>query len=311
VAQKWVRCLVSARKTIAVLDQHPPWRERSDPLALPVAAPLHDHRSGFTALPGEFTVVVSALSDDSAALAERLGRYLPTDHEPISLDIEDGLKGRAARQALQHQRAERRRRDAQERALAERGWGVSLGSVDLADAALAEVRQRIVVIDSASQVFAGTLQSAIDPHGRLSRSQAEAVLRAAAAEDVFSGVYGGWQGVIDERGRGLSGGQRQRVVLARALGLDPDILVLVEPTSAVDAHTEAVIAERLVAYRRGRTTIATTVSPLMLHHADRVAYLDGDRVTAYGTHAELLRGHAGYRSVVARGLDQEAGGTDD
>ena len=62
---------------------------------------------------------------------------------------------------------------------------------------------------------------------------------------------GGWQGVIDERGRGLSGGQRQRLVLARALAADPEILVLVEPTSAVDAHTEAMIAARLAEHRRG------------------------------------------------------------
>ena len=105
--------------------------------------------------------------------------------------------------------------------------------------------------------------------------------------------HGGWQGRIDERGRGLSGGQRQRVVLARALGLDPQILILVDPTSAVDAHTEALIAERLVAHRRGKTTIVTTVSPLLLHHADRVAFLFDKRITAYGTHEELLQTQPG------------------
>ena len=122
---------------------------------------------------------------------------------------------------------------------------------------------------------------------------------------MYDALPGGWQGVIDERGRGLSGGQRQRVVLARALGMDAPVLVLVEPTSAVDAHTEARIAERLTTVRSGRTTVVCTVSPLWLHHADRVVMLSGGRVVAEGRHEDLLSGDPGYRAVVARGLDEE------
>src|SRR5215212_5108945 len=304
LAQKWIRSVVSARKTVAVLDHQPPWRTPEPPLTLPDQEILHDQESGFVARPGEFTIIVSAVPDDSAALADRLGRYLPSDHEPVSLDVADGLKGRAARRAWKQQRAEHARQVQRDRQLAGQKWGVSLGSVDLADVPIDQVRERIVVSDTASQVFAGTLQSAIDPHGRLSLSDAETALRVAAAEDVFTGLQGGWQGRIDERGRGLSGGQRQRVVLARSLGLDPQILILVDPTSAVDAHTEALIAERLVAHRRDKTTIVTTASPLLLHHADRVAFLLNKRIAAYGTHEELLQTNPEYRRTVVRALDE-------
>jgi ABC-type multidrug transport system fused ATPase/permease subunit len=306
LAQKWVRSIVSARKTIAVLEHQPPWRTPQPPLTLPENGILHDQESGFVARPGEFTIIVSALPDDSAALADRLGRYLPSDHEPVSLDAADGLKGRAARRARKRQRVEQARLVARDQQLAGQRWGVSLGAVDLADVPIDQVRERIVVSDTSSQVFAGTLQSVIDPHGRLSLEEAETALRVAAAEDVYAGMYGGWQGRIDERGRGLSGGQRQRVVLARVLGLDPQILILAEPTSAVDAHTEAMIAGRLVPHRRGKTTIVTTVSPLWLHHADRVAFLFNKRITAYGTHEELLQTNPDYRRTVARALDEPA-----
>ena len=84
-------------------------------------------------------------------------------------------------------------------------------------------------------------------------------------------------------------------------------MILVEPTSAVDAHTEAMIAERMSEYRRMRTTIITSASPLLLHYADRVALLSGESVVAYGTHEELLQNNAEYRSVVARALDDEVG----
>ena len=128
----------------------------------------------------------------------------------------------------------------------------------------------------------------------------------ADAEDVYDALPGGWQGQLDERGRGLSGGQRQRLVLARALAQDPPVLVLVEPTSAVDAHTEARIAVRVAAHRRGRTTVVTTVSPLWLHHADRVVFLEQGRAVASGRHEELLHGNPAYHRVVVRSMGEDA-----
>ena len=90
-------------------------------------------------------------------------------------------------------------------------------------------------------------------------------------------------------------------MLARALLRDPAVLLLVEPTSAVDAHTEARIAERLVAHRAGRTTVLACASPLLLHHMDRVVLLAGGVVAAEGRHADLLT-RADYRGIVARGM---------
>jgi ABC-type bacteriocin/lantibiotic exporter with double-glycine peptidase domain len=248
-------------------------------------------------------MVVSGVPDEAAALADRLGRYLPEESDPPSLDIDDGVKGRAARRTRERRQRARAELAAKAKELAERSSGVSLGSVDLADAVLAEVRDLILVVDTKSQLFAGTLQEAIDPHGRLSLAEAETALHIAAAEDVFEALPGGWQGVLEERARGLSGGQRQRLVLARALAVDPEILILVEPTSAVDAHTEALIASRLAAHRAGRTTIVISASPLLLHHADEVALLKDGKIVEIGTHQSLLETSSDYRAVVSRTLE--------
>jgi ABC-type bacteriocin/lantibiotic exporter with double-glycine peptidase domain len=302
-AQKLTRALVSARKAIALFEQAPPWREQTSPVPLPADGDLVDEVTGFVAPSGLLTIVVSAVPEGSAELADRLGRYLPADVEPPAEESGRDLKGRAARKARAERAAERARIAAADELLGSREWGVRLGNVDLGAAHLEDVRHRIVVSDTGSQLFAGTLQDAIDPHGQLTRQEAEETIRVANAEDVYDALPGGWQGVLDERGRGLSGGQRQRVVLARVIGTDADILVLVEPTSAVDAHTEARIAERVALHRRGRTTVVTTVSPLWLHHADRVALLEGGRVVAVGGHVELLETNAAYRRVVARAFD--------
>jgi ABC-type multidrug transport system fused ATPase/permease subunit len=108
---------------------------------------------------------------------------------------------------------------------------------------------------------------------------------------------------VEERGRSFSGGQRQRHALTRALLTDAPVLAHIEPTSAVDAHTEARIAERLAVHRRGRTTVVATASPLVLDHADEVVLLVGGRLADHGTHDELSARNPAYRHIVIRGED--------
>ncbi|USQ79449.1 ABC transporter ATP-binding protein/permease [Ornithinimicrobium faecis] len=301
-AQKMTRAVVSARKAIAVLEQRPPWLPPTAPQTLPHDAPITDDASGLVVTPGLLTMVVSGVPDDSAALADRLGRYLPEEQDArIALELPEDLKGRAARRERARRVIARAEQAVRDEERARQAWGVLVGDVDLGAVELPEVRSHILVSDTSPHLFAGTLRSAVDPHGRLSREAAEAALWAASADDVFDAVPGGWAGELDERGRGLSGGQRQRLVLMRALAADPEVLVLVEPTSAVDAHTEARIAARLGRARQGRTTVVMTASPLLLHHADEVVLLQDGQVTARGTHTDLLAEHSAYRSVVVRG----------
>jgi len=128
-----------------------------------------------------------------------------------------------------------------------------------------------------------------------------AALDAASATDIVDGLPEGLDTEIPERGRTLSGGQRQRIVLAAAFLADPDVLILDEPTSAVDSYTEAAIADRMVVLRAGRTTVVVTTSPVMLERADRVVFL-ARKVKAVGLHRDLLHGDPDYRSVVTRGV---------
>jgi ABC-type multidrug transport system fused ATPase/permease subunit len=176
----------------------------------------------------------------------------------------------------------------------------ALGGVPLRSLPLATVRRRILVVDKDPALFSGRLRDEVDPTGGAPDAVLAAALADASADDVLAASPDGLDTVVEERGRSFSGGQRQRIVLARALVADPEVLVLDEPTSAVDAHTEARIAARLRAARAGRTTVVLTSSPLMLGRVDHVVFLVDGRVVAEGTHRDLL-GIPAYRAVVERG----------
>ncbi|MET7911427.1 ABC transporter ATP-binding protein [Streptomyces avermitilis] len=182
------------------------------------------------------------------------------------------------------------------------------GGVRLDAVALGQVRERILVADNEADLFAGPLRDLVagrrGPDGWDEAALARAV-HAAAADDIVLGLPDGLETAVTAQGRTLSGGQRQRVRLARALLADPEVLLAVEPTSALDAHTEATVADRLHTARSGRTTVVTTTSPLVLDRADTVYYLVDGKAAASGSHRELLGGEPGYRALVARDADAE------
>ncbi|MFE3634685.1 ABC transporter transmembrane domain-containing protein [Streptomyces sp. NPDC059168] len=184
------------------------------------------------------------------------------------------------------------------------------GGVRLDAVPLAEVRSRILVADNEADLFAGPLRemvAAAEPAGGAALRRA---VYAAAAGDVVRGLPEGPDSAVAGQGRSLSGGQRQRIRLVRALLADPEVLLAVEPTSALDAHTEATVAERLREAREGRTTVLTSTSPLVLDRADTVLFLVDGKVAASGPHRRLLAEEPGYRALVARDVE-DGGATED
>jgi ABC-type multidrug transport system fused ATPase/permease subunit len=177
---------------------------------------------------------------------------------------------------------------------------VTLSGVPLEKLALATVRERILVADNDARLFSGPLRAELDPRDRGDEEAIRAALVAASAMDVVEALPDGLDTVIAERGREFSGGQQQRLRLARALLADPEVLVLVEPTSAVDAHTEARIARALGAARHDRTTVLCTTSPLLLDRADHVVFVEDGKVVAEGTHRALIGSEPRYTAVVTR-----------
>ncbi|WP_369387721.1 ABC transporter transmembrane domain-containing protein [Streptomyces sp. CG1] len=237
---------------------------------------LYDPGTGLLAPAGRLTAVVCGDPDAAGRLAERLGGHAT-----------------------------------------EQGRSVLLGGVALDELPLDSARTAVLVQDKDPVLLSGTLRELLDVPASGTVPAADA-LAAAQCDDVLDALVQGsldaadpMDARISERGRSLSGGQRQRLALARSLITDPEVLVLDEPTSAVDSHTEARIADGLRRLRSGRTTVVFTSSPLLLDRADQVALVHGGEVVAVGAHRELIDGEPRYRAVVTRETDDELSAADE
>ncbi|MEU9734931.1 ABC transporter ATP-binding protein [Streptomyces sp. NPDC048002] len=261
----------SARRAAGVLALERATDSGGSRAAEPPSGDLYDPATGLLAPAGRFTAVVCGDPDAAGRLAERLGGH-PS----------------------------------------ESGTAVRLGGVPLDELPLDTARTAVLVQDKDPVLLSGTLRElldvprsgAVEPSEALTAAQCEDVLAALAQASLDAPDP--MDALITERGRSLSGGQRQRLALARSLVTDPEVLVLDEPTSAVDSHTEARIAGGLRELRAGRTTVVFTSSPLLLDRADRVVLVHEGEVTAVGVHRELLHKEPLYRAVVTRETDEEA-----
>ncbi|HEY0471960.1 MAG TPA: ABC transporter ATP-binding protein [Kribbella sp.] len=268
-ASAFIFSKVSARRAARVLSLQRTDETKATAAAQVPEGDLLDPVSGLAIAAGSFTAVVCGNPDTGGLLADRLGGHSP-DAEP----------GDAS---------------------------VLLDGVALDDLPLESARTAVLVQDKDPVLLSGTVRELFDVPSSGAVS-VEAALDAAQCEDILDvlrqtlpeGVIDATEAALTERGRSLSGGQRQRVALARSLYVDPAVLVLDEPTSAVDAHTEARIADSLRLLRTGRTTVVFTSSPLMLDRADQVVFVPEGRVEAIGTHHELVHTNRSYRAVVTR-----------
>ena len=270
---------------------------------------LRDGLTGVELRAGELTAFVASDPDVSAALLERFGRT--DDAHAVTLT-----------------------------APATGGHGEA-PVAELAEFPLAQVRENIVLSGALAELFQGNLLSNIqgkwdaNPHERTvleqmqdtgdgsgiahrrydpnpeapAREAVDHVMEVADATDIVA-LGEGYAEHVAEKGRSLSGGQRQRISLARAVLTKAPILLLIEPTSAVDSHTELRIAKALRGERAGHTTGVVTTSPIMLGEADVVVLLGGDgRELARGTHHELLDDPR-YYAIVHRAAGGDAAATE-
>jgi ABC-type multidrug transport system fused ATPase/permease subunit len=274
-ADKFTRGRVAARRVVSLMTIQ---RDESAQAAakrvdnpnldsLPHALALTDTSNGITVPAGTLVAIVCADPSSAGDLASRLAGY------------------------------------------GEQASGVSIHDIAIEEFSLDDLRRTIVLQDKDPVILSGTLSELLAVPGS-DLGFLSAATHAACADDVIESLGGdpndaerGYTAVVPERGRTLSGGQRQRLSLDRSLMSRAPILILDEPTSAVDAHTEARIAAGLREFRTGQTTVVFTTSPLVLDQCDHVLFAPESVVVAQGHHHDLLRTNAQYRAVVIRGDD--------
>ncbi|HUZ40814.1 MAG TPA: ABC transporter ATP-binding protein [Acidimicrobiales bacterium] len=178
--------------------------------------------------------------------------------------------------------------------------GVTINDTSLDLFSVLDTRRNIVVSEIEPRLFSGELRYELVPHGDISDGNIMPALEATSSLDILDALEDGLDTLVEERGRSFSGGQRQRLSLARAILTNAEVLILVEPTSAVDTHTEGRIAQRLREVRGDHTTLVATTSPLLLEKMDVVYVLVDGRAIEHGTHEVLVATSSTYRQIVLR-----------
>jgi len=193
-------------------------------------------------------------------------------------------------------------------ALVPRFYDVEFGRVlvdgaDVRDVTLTSLRHEIGVIPQDPFLFSTTVRENI-AFGRpkMTDAEVERVARLAQAHEFVERLPQGYETVIGERGITLSGGQRQRIAIARALAVDPRILILDDATASVDATTEAQIRAGLREVMSGRTTLIVAHRLSTIALADEIVVLDSGRIAARGPHEELVVSSPVYREIYEHGL---------
>jgi len=180
---------------------------------------------------------------------------------------------------------------------------VEVGGVDATRVPVGDLRRTVVAEPHAAALFTGSVGANVTAGADdVDAARVSEALRASAVEEMLAHLPDGTDHQLTDRGRNLSGGQRQRVALARALYADAPVLVLHEPTTAVDSVTEQQMAEGICRLRArpGATTVLITTSPALLEIADRVTVVRSGRAVTDGHHQDLLATDHDYAAAVLR-----------
>jgi ATP-binding cassette subfamily B protein len=171
---------------------------------------------------------------------------------------------------------------------------------------LISLRAQIGIVLQETNLFSGTIRENI-AYGRpyATQEEIEAAARAAQAHSFITSFPTGYKTVVGERGIGLSGGQKQRIAIARALLLNPSILILDDSTSAVDAETEYQIQQALQNLMENRTSFIIAQRISTVRNADLILLIQDGRLIAQGTHEELLRSSCEYAELLESQLQSE------
>lgn len=171
---------------------------------------------------------------------------------------------------------------------------------DIRDIRLDSLRSQIGIVLQDTTLFSGTIFENI-AYGKPDAGQEEVIsaARAAQAHDFIIKLEQGYETVVGERGVGLSGGQKQRIAIARALLVDPQILILDDSTSSVDAETEYKIQRALETLMENRSSFVIAQRISTVRNADKILLLDDQQLVAQGTHEELLRASELYAEILS------------